>query len=51
MLFLENDVIMQWYSRTNNDAKLKSETFEEFRKFLLNLIINFANCRLLVYEK
>ncbi len=51
MLFLENDVATQWYSRTNNGAKLKSEIFEEFRQFLLNLIANFANRRLLVYER
>jgi len=51
MLFLENDVVTQEYLRTNNDAKLKSEIFEEFRKFLLNLVVNLANCRLLVYER
>ncbi len=51
MLFLKNDVATQWYLRTNNNAKLKSEIFEEFRKFLLNLIVNLANRRLLVYEK
>ncbi len=51
MLFLENDVVTQWYSRTSNDAKLKSEIFEEFRQFLLNLIANLANRRLLVYER
>jgi len=51
MLFLKNDVATQWYSRTNNDAKLKNEIFEEFRKFLLNLIANLANCRLFAYER
>jgi len=51
MLFLENDVATQWYLRTSNDAKLKSEIFEEFREFLLNLIANFANRRLLAYER
>ncbi len=51
MLFLKNNVTTQWYSRTSNDAKLKSETFEEFREFLLNLIANLANRRLLVYER
>jgi hypothetical protein len=51
MLFLENDVATQWYSRTSNGAKLKSETFEEFRKFLLNLVVNSINRRLLVYER
>ncbi len=51
ILFLENDVATQWYSRTSNGAKLKSETFEEFRKFLLNLVVNSINRRLLVYER
>ncbi len=51
MLFLKNDVATQWYSRTSNGAKLKSETFEEFKEFLLNLIANSINRRLLVYER
>jgi len=51
MLFLKNDVATQWYLKTSNDAKLKNEIFEEFREFLLNLIANFANRRLLIYER
>ncbi len=51
ILFLKNNVVTQWYLRTSNDAKLKSEIFEEFKKFLLNLVANFANCRLFVYER
>ena len=51
MLFLENNIVTQWYSRTSNDAKLKSKTFEEFKQFLLNLIVDLANCRLLAYER
>ena len=51
MLFLKNNVATQWYLKTNNDVKLKSEIFKKFRKFLLNLIANFANCRLLIYKR
>jgi hypothetical protein len=51
MLFLKNNVVTQWYLGTSNDAKLKSEIFKEFRKFLLNLIVNSTNCRFLIYEK
>jgi hypothetical protein len=51
MSFLKNDVATQWYSRTSNDAKLKNKIFEGFREFLLNLIANFTNRRLLAYER
>lgn len=50
MLSLEGDPASQWYSEFKKKG-LEGYTYERFQVFLLNLIIDPANRRLLAYER
>ena len=51
MQFLKNDSTVQWYQHVNEDALLSKKFYAKFMTFLLNLITNSINRRLLVYER
>ena len=51
MQFLKKDVAVQWYQHTRDDAKVTNKIYKEFKQFLLNLIANSINRRLMTYER
>ena len=51
MISLIDDSQIQWFSHCNNDSNLNDVTFDDFEKFLLNLIVDLVNRRLNVYER
>ena len=51
MKFLKNDSINQWATHTNEELALKEIIYDEFKKFLLNLVANSTNRRFLFYER
>ena len=56
MQSLEGDSAIQWYQHNTDAADVdgslyKSRIYDEFQKFLLNLIANSANRRLQAYER
>ena len=50
MRFLKGDSQSQWFIRTNDDEDLKSISYDYFKSFLLNLVADSMNRRLIVYE-
>ena len=51
MQFLKGDFAVQWYQHVNEDALLPKKTYARFMTFLLDLITDFINRRLFVYER
>ena len=51
MQFLEDDFAVQWYQHVNEGALLSEKIYARFMTFLLDLITDFINRRLLVYER
>ena len=50
MQFLKDDFIVQWYQHVNEDVLLSKKTYAKFMTFLFNLITDFINRCLFVYE-
>ena len=51
MQFLKDDSTVQWYQHMNEDVLLSKKFYARFITFLLDLITNSINRRLLVYER
>ena len=51
MKFLKNDSVNQWFTHINEELTLKRIIYDEFKKFLLDLVANSTNRRLLFYER
>ena len=51
MQFLKDDLIVQWYQHVNENALLSKKFYAKFMTFLLDLIADLINRRLLVYER
>ena len=53
MQFLKDDSIIQWFIHTFDDETITTDQiiYLKFEQFLLNLIIDLINRRLIVYEK
>ena len=51
IISLKNDSRTQWFNYCNNDINLNDIIFDDFEKFLLNLIVDLMNRRLNVYER
>ena len=51
MQFLKNDSTVQWYQHVNENALLSKKSYAKFMTFLLDLITDSINRRLLVYER
>ena len=50
MRFLKRDPQSQWFIRTKDEEDLKSISYDYFKSFLLNLVADSVNRRLIVYE-
>ena len=48
---LDGDPQIQWFQHTNEGSELAGTTFEDFKQFLLNLVSDPVNRRLLAYER
>ena len=51
MKSFRSDSTIQWFQHINNDHNLKNIIFVDFEQFLLDLMIDSTNRRLLVYER
>ena len=51
MFSLNENSQIQWFQHINENFELTRIIFENFKQFLLNLIFDFVNRKLFVYEK